>query len=114
MVFYKKKFNVSTYPITGSIGLDKNSDGTVDEQLPADAFVAFIRNRTNSRIGAITVTRNAEDKSVYSLNLRSEYIFEWENNVTLDYKYTDGKYYEYETTLKDLFANPNVVLKPAP
>ena len=116
VVFYKKTFKLSNKKITGTIELDKDNNGTVDNedgQLPADAFVAFIRNSTRSRIGAIVVTLDNQGKSHYSLNLRSEYEFEWNDKVILEYKHNNGSYYEYRTTLSDLFTSPNVVLVPA-
>lgn len=103
VVFYKKTFKVSNEEISGTI---KYNDGSGDKDVPKDAFVAFVRNKTNSRIGVMTITANG----VYSLNLRSEYVFDWTDEITLNYKHTDGKYYEFQTTLSELFTTPNVVL----
>lgn len=111
VVFHTKTFNVKTSPITGTIKY-----GSSLTNVPKDAFVAFVRTATNSRIGVMTITSDGN----YSLNLRSEYVFEWTDAIELDYKDANGVVYECNTisngseniplTLQSLFQYKNVVL----
>ena len=54
VVFYKKTFKVTTQRMTGTIQYDETATGTLTD-VPKDAFVAFIRTATNSRIGVIVL-----------------------------------------------------------
>lgn len=83
--------------MTGTIQYRETATSTLTN-VPKDAFVAFIRTKTNARIGVMTITEDGQ----YSVNLRSEYEFEWDDAIELDYKASDGVY-EYKTTLKDFF-----------
>lgn len=97
VVFYKKTFHVTNQQMTGTIQYRETATSTLTN-VPKDAFVAFIRTKTNARIGVMTITEDGQ----YSVNLRSEYEFEWDDAIELDYKASDGVY-EYKTTLKDFF-----------
>lgn len=107
VVFYKKTFKVTTTPMTGTIQYRETASNTL-KNVPKDAFVAFIRTATNSRIGVMTITADGQ----YSLNLRSEYVFNWTDKIELDYK-VGTDVYEYTTTLEELFKNKDVVLTKA-
>lgn len=107
VVFYKKIFKVTTTPMTGTIQYRETASSTLNN-VPKDAFVAFIRTATNSRIGVMTITADGQ----YSLNLRSEYVFNWTDKIELDYK-VGTDVYEYTTTLEELFKNKDVVLTKA-
>ena len=92
--------------MTGSITYGNNIP------VPKNAFVAFIRTATNSRIGVMTISAAGQ----YSLTLRSEYVFDWTDKIKLDYKADDGKVYELKGdnfTLEYLYNNPDVVLTEA-
>ena len=115
VMFYKKTFKVSNELITGTI---KFKNGTNEVDVPEDAFVAFIRTQTNSRIGVMRIRENGQ----YTLNLRSEYVFDWTDKIELDYK-VDNAVYECNSisngttnvplTLESLFTYKNVVLTKA-
>lgn len=108
VIYHSKTFKITNAPITGTI---KYNDGT-EKNVPKDAFVAFIRTATNSRIGVMTITADGQ----YSLNLRSEYVFEWTDKIELDYKAPDGNVYERkgdDFTLEYLYNHPDVVLTKA-
>lgn len=117
VVFYKKTFKVTTKHMTGSIKYGETESSTLTD-VPKDAFVAFIRTATNSRIGVMTITAAGQ----YSLNLRSEYVFDWTDKIDLDYK-KDGVVYDCNTiqgdgkthdlTLETLFKYKNVILTKA-
>ena len=120
VVYFTKKFKVKNRLIEGTIKFDDNfSDNIPAFDVPKDAFVAFVRKKTNTRIGSITVYENGK----YRLNLRKEYEFAWENEeIEFDYKHTfknnNGNEISvmYDLQVKDLktlFENPNVVLKVA-
>ena len=114
VIYHSKTFKITNAPITGTI---KYNDGT-EKNVPKDAFVAFIRTATNSRIGVMTITADGQ----YSLNLRSEYKFNWEDEIELDYK-VDNVVYDCNTinngttdvplTLERLCTYKNVVLTKA-
>ena len=93
--------------MTGTIKYGETASSTLNN-VPKDAFVAFIRTATNSRIGVMTITADGK----YSLNLRSEYVFNWTDKIELDYK-VGTDVYEYTTTLEELFKNKDVVLTKA-
>lgn len=92
VIFWDKTFHVDTEHIKGKIQYEKNG---VKTNIPKDAFVAFVRLRTNARIGVVTIT---EDGS-FELNLRDEYQFSWEDDpIDFYYKDTDGKVYNFNYT----------------
>lgn len=112
VIYHSKTFRVTNAPITGTINY---IDGNETKSVPKDAFVAFIRTATNARIGVMTITEDGK----YSLNLRSEYVFDWTDKIELDYKVSDVVY-ECKTinngttdvalTLESLYNNKNVIL----
>lgn len=117
VVYFTKKFKVKNRLIEGTIQF--TDAGDQEHNVPKDAFVAFVRKKTNTRIGSITVYEDGK----YRLNLRKEYEFAWENEeIEFDYKHTstdgDGNQtsvaYDLQVEdLKTLFENPNIKLKVA-
>lgn len=117
VVYYQKTFKVSTERMTGNIQFVDKTDSQT-KPVPKDAFVAFIRTETNARIGVMTIDADGH----YSLNLRSEYVFNWDDKIELDFK-KDGVTYDCNTistgsgtvdlTLQSLFQYKNVVLTEA-
>ena len=66
------------------------------EVVPDDAFVAFVRLRTNARIGVVTLNKSTGGPGDFDLNLRDEYRFEWEDDpIDFYYKDKDGKVYNF-------------------
>lgn len=119
VVYYDKTFKVKNNLITGSIKYDADNDGVAKEPVPANAFVAFVRKLTNSRIGSVTINTAGQ----YSLNLRSEYTFNWTDEIEFDCK-IGGVAYEYKVvtdeneeekplTLEYLSTHPDVTLTVA-
>ena len=115
VVYFTKKFKVKNRLIEGNIQFE-DAEGTLHD-VPKDAFVAFVRTRTNARIGVMTITEDGK----YSLNLRSEYVFDWTDKIELNYKNPDGLVYEckkikdtngteYDLTLESLAQHKNVIL----
>ena len=74
-----------------------------------DAFVAFVRLRTNARIGVVTLNIHTGGPGDFELNLRDEYSFNWKDNP-IDLYFTDNtngnKVYNFNYT-------DNGVEKPA-
>jgi hypothetical protein len=58
--------------------------------VPDDAFIAFVRLRTNARIGVVTLNTNTGGPGDFDLNLRDEYTFAW-NDDPIDFYFTDKK-----------------------
>ena len=92
VVFWEKRFSVDTKHIKGDIYYVKNGR---QQQIPKDAFVAFVRLRTGARIGVVAITENGK----FELNLRDEYQFAWEDD-SIDFYYTDddGVVYSFNYT----------------
>ena len=92
VVFWEKRFSVDTKHINGDIYYVKNGR---QQQIPKDAFVAFVRLRTGARIGVVAITENGK----FELNLRDEYQFAWEDD-SIDFYYTDddGVVYSFNYT----------------
>ena len=92
VVFWKKRFSVDTKHIKGDIYYVKNGR---QQQIPKDAFVAFVRLRTGARIGVVAITENGK----FELNLRDEYQFAWDDD-SIDFYYTDddGVVYSFNYT----------------
>jgi hypothetical protein len=78
--------------------LQYKKDGNI-EYVPDDAFVAFVRLRTNARIGVVTLNESTGGPGDFELNLRDEYRFDWEDDP-VDFYFTDkdGKVYNYNYT----------------
>ncbi len=95
VVFWDKTFKVSTEHMKGVLKY-KKKDGTV-LVVPDDAFVAFVRMRTNARIGVVTLNPSTGGPGAFELNLRDEYRFEWKDDP-IDFYYkdkTDGTVYNF-------------------
>ena len=92
VVFWEKRFSVDTKHIKGDIYYVKNGH---QQQIPKDAFVAFVRLCTGARIGVVAITENGK----FELNLRDEYQFAWEDD-SIDFYYTDddGVVYSFNYT----------------
>lgn len=116
VIYYDKTFKIRNNQLTGNIHYDDGSG--VYKPVPKDAFVAFVRKLTRARIGSVSITEDGR----YSLNLRSEYTFNWTDEVEFDCK-IDGVPYEYTAytedgtiknlTLQYLFNQPDIVLVEA-
>jgi hypothetical protein len=96
VVFWDKTFKVKTQHMKGVLKYMK--DG-VENFVPDDAFVAFVRLRTNARIGVVTLNPSTGGPGWFELNLRDEYRFEW-NDDPIDFYFTDkdGKVYNFNYT----------------
>lgn len=114
VVFYKKTFHVTNQQMTGTIQYRETVTSTLTN-VPKDAFVAFIRTKTNARIGVMTITADGE----YSVSLRSEYEFDWDDAIELDYMVGEDVYEcntinngttDVPLTLNSLYTYKNVVL----
>lgn len=93
VVYWDKTFKVDTEHMRGILKYRK--DG-VDLPIPHDAFIAFVRLRTNARIGVVTLASDG----TFELNLRDEYRFEWKDDP-IDFYFTDktdGKVYNFNYT----------------
>ena len=99
VVFWDKTFKVKTQHMKGVLKYMK--DG-VEIFVPDDAFVAFVRLRTNARIGVVTLNPSTGGDGEFELNLRDEYRFEW-NDDPIDFYFTDkdGKVYNFNYTVGD-------------
>ena len=102
IVFWDKTFKVKTEHMKGILMYRyKDQDGqTKTVPVPDDAFVAFVRLRTNARIGVVTLNKAAGDPGWFDLNLRDEYRFEWKDDP-IDFYYKNketGKVYNFNYT----------------
>ena len=98
VVFWDKTFKVKTEHLKGILKY-KDEKGNVN-YVPDDAFVAFVRLRTNARIGVVTLNEAAGKAGWFELNLRDEYRFEWKDDpIDFYYKNKDtGKVYNFNYT----------------
>ena len=98
VVFWDKTFKVKTEHLKGVL-MYKKADGT-ELPVPDDAFVAFVRLRTNARIGVVTLNESTGGPGDFELNLRDEYRFGWEDDpIDFYYKNKDtGKVYNFNYT----------------
>ena len=95
VVFWDKTFKVKTEHLKGILKY-KKADGTV-LPVPDDAFIAFVRLRTNARIGVVTLNPSTGGPGWFELNLRDEYRFDWKDDP-IDFYYKNketGKVYNY-------------------
>ena len=88
IVFWDKTFDVKTENMKGI--LQYKDDQGVTHPVPDDAFVAFVRLRTNARIGVVTLNPSTGGAGEFELNLRYEYQFNWTDDP-IDFYYTDKK-----------------------
>ena len=101
VVFWDKTFKVATEHMRGILKY-KKADGTV-LPVPDDAFIAFVRLRTNARIGVVTLNPSTGDPGWFELNLRDEYRFDWKDDP-IDFYYKEkvsGKVYNLNDTDAD-------------
>lgn len=82
VVFWDKTFEVTTKNMSGNI---KYSTSGNTYNVPKDSFVAFVRHWTGARIGVMTIYEDGK----FSLNLRDEYVFDWEGDP-IELFYTKG------------------------
>ena len=98
VVFWDKTFKVNTEHMKGVLKyVNENGDTVV---VPDDAFVAFVRQKTNARIGVVTLNTATGGPGDFELNLRDEYSFKWEDDP-IDFFYKDkntGKVYNFNYT----------------
>ena len=88
IVFWDKTFDVKTKNMKGI--LQYEDEQGVTHPVPDDAFVAFVRLRTNARIGVVTLNPDTGGEGEFELNLRYEYQFNWKDDP-IDFYYTDKK-----------------------
>ena len=101
VVFWDKTFKVRTQHLKGILKY-KDEKGNVN-YVPDDAFVAFVRLRTNARIGVVTLNESTGGPGDFELNLRDEYRFEWKDDP-IDFYYKEkvsGKVYNFNKTDAD-------------
>jgi hypothetical protein len=93
VVFWDKTFEVKTEHMKGIL---KYKDANGIYPVPDDAFIAFVRLRTNARIGVVTLNPSTGGPGAFELNLRDEYTFGW-NDDPIDFYYTapDGSVYNF-------------------
>ena len=98
VVFWDKTFKVKTENLKGVLKY-KDEKGNVNF-VPDDAFVAFVRLRTNARIGVVTLNESTGGPGDFELNLRDEYRFDWKDDP-IDFYYKEkvsGKVYNFNYT----------------
>ena len=98
VVFWDKTFKAKTEHLKGIL-MYKDAEGK-EYPVPDDAFIAFVRLRTNARIGVVTLNPSTGGPGAFELNLRDEYRFEWKDDP-IDFYYKDkdtGKVYNYNYT----------------
>ena len=98
VVFWDKTFKVRTQHLKGILKYKDENENV--NYVPDDAFVAFVRLRTNARIGVVTLNKAAGEAGWFELNLRDEYRFEWEDDP-IDFYYKNketGKVYNFNYT----------------
>lgn len=84
VVYWDKTFEVQTENMKGVLKYKKNGQ---ELTVPDDAFIAFVRLRTNARIGVVTLNTSTGGPGWFELNLRDEYRFDWEDDpIDLYYK----------------------------
>lgn len=95
--FFEKRFKISNTLIEGNI---KYEVGASQYDVLASEFVSFAVERTGVRIGSMNITADGR----FTLNLRAEYSFTWdEDSVKLAY-IKDGTVYEASySSLKALY-----------
>ena len=87
VVFWDKTFKVKTEHMKGQLLYQKAGEEH-PTPVPDDAFVAFVRLRTNARIGVVTLNTNTGGPGNFDLNLRDEYTFSWDDDP-IDFYFTD-------------------------
>ena len=95
VVFWDKTFKVKTEHMKGKLFYQKKGE-TTSQPVPDNSFVAFVRKKTNARIGVVTLNKDTGEASWFELNLRDEYTFGWDDDP-IDFYFTDkdGKVYNF-------------------
>ena len=100
VVFWDKTFEVKTEHMKGQL-LYRKAGEEHPTPVPDDAFIAFVRLRTNARIGVVTLNTNTGGPGYFDLNLRDEYTFSWDDDP-IDFYFTDksddNKVYNFNYT----------------
>lgn len=96
--FNDAEVKLTNAPLTGSITYG-------DQSVPQDSFVTMER-RDGTRIGVVTITTGGQ----YSITLRGEYSFGWDETIYIKYTATDNKSYETSTTLATLSTVQKIAL----
>ena len=95
--FFEKRFKVYNVLIEGGI---KYEDGGTQRDIAHNEFVSFAVERTGVRIGSMNITADGH----FSLNLRAEYSFTWEDDAVRLAYIRDGKVFEATfNNLKSLY-----------
>ena len=108
--FFEKRFKVSNVLIEGSI---KYEEGGTQRDIARNEFVSFAVERTGVRIGSMNINADGH----FTLNLRAEYSFTWNDDAVRLAYIRDGKVYETTfSNLKSLYdsvvtRNETVVLR---
>lgn len=97
--FNDAEVKLTNAPLTGNITYG-------DLVVPRNAFVTMER-KDGTRIGVVTITTDGK----YSITLRGEYSFGWNETVYIKYAAVDGNSYEASTTLADLSTSKEITLK---
>ena len=99
VVFWDKTFKVNTEHMRGVLMYKKEGQDPIP--VPDDAFIAFVRLRTNARIGVVTLNPSTGGAGEFELNLRDEYTFGWSDDP-IDFYFTDkndgNKVYNFNYT----------------
>lgn len=97
--FNDAEVKLTNTPLTGNITYGGQS-------VPQNAFVTMER-KDGTRIGVVTITTDGQ----YSITLRGEYSFGWNETVYIKYAAVDGNSYEASTTLADLSTSGQITLE---
>ena len=108
VVFYDKQFRVRNELITGTIKYQDDESGSNLRSAAEYDFVSFARTADGVRIGRINVGADGQ----YTLNLRSEYHFNWyTDEIVFNHIDDNGNVYQVKlASLAELYANRDVVL----
>lgn len=99
--FEETTATIANKPIEGIV-----TYGADQSPVPSDGFVTLIR-KDGTRIGIVKLGENGS----YSMTLRSEYNYGWEESLHMYYSLTDGTIYSSdEITLSKLMQNANINL----
>lgn len=102
IAFTPDTLSFTNNPLTGSISYGSNR-----QPLPLGAFVSLER-QDGTRIGVVALTENG---SGYSIALRGEYRFTWDEQLSMK-STIDGVSYECATTLEELHGGATILLAP--
>ena len=95
--FFEKRFKVTNALIEGGI---KYEDGGQEHNVAHGEFVSFAVERTGVRIGSMNITADG----CFTLNLRAEYSFTWDDDSVILSYIKDGEVYEARfASLKALY-----------